>query len=250
GLFDLYDFYKNTFLKKLTNEKNKSYYAVENTEKLIMQRYDKDQVDEILFQILPEIKRKIESVIPDDSAMKDIRNRINSMQWQFQPRNQRGQVLEQIIGNGFKESDLTEKERNLLYHFNQHGYKLLWLLMDLIEGPVISSYDDLYEKTKEEREKHLSEEFKELEAVLNRETRCYYENNASNIGQTLYALCLNELKNIINRYSSEVDNKEKLVVALYEKTKSKTTTAKFFWEVFTWEEIKFIVEEKGEDGLC
>ena len=250
GLFDLYSFYKNTFLQKLTNEKNKSYYAVENTEKLIMQRYDKDQVDEILFQILPEIKRKIESVIPDDSAMKDIRNRINSMQWQFQPRNQRGQVLEQIIGNGFKESDLTEKERNLLYHFNQHGYKLLWLLMDLIEGPVISSYDDLYEKTKEEREKHLSEEFKELEAVLNRETRCYYENNASNIGQTLYALCLNELKNIINRYSSEVDNKEKLVVALYEKTKSKTTTAKFFWEVFTWEEIKFIVEEKGEDGLC
>jgi hypothetical protein len=172
------------------------------------------------------------------------------MQWQFQPRNRRGEVLEKIIGNGFKESDLTENERKLLYHFNQQGYKLLWRLMDLIEGPKINTYDEMYDKVKEEREKCLSEKFAALKSVLDGEMRSYYNNNTSNIGQRLYAHCLNELRNVIRIYTASVDDVEKIVAALYEKTKSKTGFAKFFWDALSWDDVKLIIEGEEAKGLC
>lgn len=251
GIFELYDFYKNVLLKSLVREKNKGYYAVENTEVLLMRMYDESQVDEKLFQTLPELRKKLEEVISDEAVIDGIRERMNSLQWQFQPRNRRGAALEQIVGNGFKEGDLTEEERNLLYHFNQQGYKLLWRLLDMIQGPKIPTYTEMYDSAIEEAKYTLfSEKFSKLADTLRNETRCYYENNASNIEQRLYVHCLNAIRSEISICCSSIGEKEKVVYALYEATKSKTSTAKFFWDVFSWEEIKLIINGEEAKGQC
>lgn len=249
GIFELYNFYKNILLKSLAKEKNKGYYAVENMEVLIMRMYDESQADEMLFQTLPELRQKLEDVISDESEIDCIKERINSLQWQFQPQSRRGMALEQIIGNGFKESDLTEKEKKLLYHFNQQGYKMLWRLLDLIQGPKIHTYSEVQGSAIEAAKcPPSSERFLELEGMLNNENKCFYESNASNTEQKLYAHCLNALRDEIRIYSRSVGEKEKLAYALYEMIKSKTSLAKFFWDAFSWEDIKFIINKEEADG--
>lgn len=247
AIFELYGFYKNVLLKNLAREKNKGYFAVENTEILLMRMYDESNVDEKLFETLPEVKRKIEAVILDDSAIDEMRERMNSLQWQFQPLCKRGTVLEQIIGNGFKEDVLTENEKSLLYHFNQQGYKLLWRLLDLIQGPKVSTYSEIYDSVIATKTYEIVfDELLELESALEDESRCYYENNVSNIEQKLYAHCLTAICSMINKSSSSIKEKEKLVYALYESTKAKTSTAKFFWDAFAWEDIKLIIGGEEE----
>ena len=247
AIFELYGFYKNVLLKNLAREKNKGYFAVENTEILLMRMYDESNVDEKLFETLPEVKRKIEAVILDDSAIDEMRERMNSLQWQFQPLCKRGTVLEQIIGNGFKEDVLTENEKSLLYHFNQQGYKLLWRLLDLIQGPKVITYSEIYDSVIATKTYEIVfDELLELECALEDESRCYYENNVSNIEQKMYAHCLTAICSMINKSSSSIKEKEKLVYALYESTNAKTSTAKFFWDAFAWEDFKLIIGGEEE----
>lgn len=249
SIINLHFFYKNIFLKSLSKEKNKGFYAVENTEVLIELTYDEKQAKEIIFSTIPILGRKIESIITVDSSIDDIRNRINNLQWQFQPRDKRRDALEKILGNGFKESMLTEDEKKLLCHFNQQGYKLLWLLMDLIEGPNTPTYVDMYNRIEETRKEYSSEELKILEYALELEMIQYYENNALNIEQTIYSHCLRELKNTIGIYSLSLDVPT-MIVALYEETKSGTNRRRFFWDAFSWEEIKALIDGKEAEDLC
>lgn len=243
----LYLFYKNKFLKRLTKEKNNGYYAVENAEAIIMHMYDETCVDNKLFETLPSLREKIVKVLSIESTVQDIRDRINAEQWLLQPSNRRDQVLETIIGNGFKVTDLTEEERELICHFNQQGYKMLWRILDLIEGPKMLTYEELCEEMKEERAALSIEESGVLETLLKEELQRYYEKNAANIEQVLYAYCIGVLRNVIDNNLSLVDHISRLVVALHEKTRSQTNKSKFFWDVFTWEELQCIIEPKGEN---
>ena len=245
-IIEIYLFYKNKFMNMLTKEKNKGYYAVENTETLIMRKYDEEYVDAKLFETLTSVREKIAKTLSDESAVQDIRERINTEQWLFQPSSRRGQVLEKIIGNGFKVTDLNEEERELLCHFNQQGYKMLWRIMELIEGPNIATFELLCKKMDMERTELCIDEFYVLESLLKEELRNYYEKNTINTEHILYAYCRATLRNLIDNYVSSVDHISKVVVGLYEKTKSQTSKAKFFWDVFTWEEIQCVVEEKEE----
>ncbi|MEE1101304.1 MAG: hypothetical protein U0K86_07465 [Agathobacter sp.] len=249
GIFELYSFYKNILIKSLKREKAKGFYAVENTEVLLMRMYDESQVEEQLFQTLSELRKKIEESISSESEIDEIRDRINILQWQFQPRNRRGAVLEQIIGNGFKEVNLSEKEKELLYHFNQQGYKLLWRLLDIIQGPKICTYSEMYNSAIKSEEYILyCQKFSELNETLDKEARRFYENNESNIEQKIYAHCLKEISKVINTYFNIINEKEKLVYALYQATKSKISTAKFFWDVFSWEDIELIINVEEAKG--
>ena len=245
----IHKFYKE-FLKSLTKEKNKGYYAVENSEIHIMRMYDEDQVDKKLFETLLGIKEKIAAAISDASQIEDIRARINTEQWQFQPKERRGQVLEQIIGNGFKENELTEEERELLYHFHQQGYRLLWRIMDLIEGPKIRSYEEMFEQECESTKKLLIEEFENLDYNLYQELMHYYENNTANISQAMYTHTLRELKNVIDIYVNTGMDISKLVIALYKKTWSYLDKEKFFWDAFSWKDLECLVEEKEAKETC
>lgn len=248
-IFKLYKFYKR-FLKNLAKEKNKGYYAVENAEIHIMRMYDEDQVDKQLFENLQGIKEKIASFIPDQARMEEIRTRINTEQWQFQPKERRGQVLEQIIGNGFKETDLSKEERELLYHFHYQGYKLLWRVMDLIEGPRVKAYEDLFDKECENDEKLVVKEFDNLDYILYQELMRYYEKNAINVSQTMYTYVLQELKNLIDIYSNTGIDVSKLLIALYDKTKSYSDKGKFFWDAFSWEELESLEIYKEAKEIC
>ena len=243
AILELYRCYNDIFLKVLTREKNIGYYAVENTENLLMRTYDEANLDEILFVVLPRLKDRIEAITKNnESIIGDIRERIKSLQWQFQPYAKRAEVLEKIIGNGFNASELSEQERTLIYHFGQQGYKLLWRLMDMIEGPKTAAYIELYDKFAEENKDIFQEEFVQLEHDLNDAMKRYYENNATNISSTLYALCLKEIKNMVDKYSASLENKDKLVYALYKITKSSVGRAKFFWDTFKWDDIKGAIE--------
>ena len=246
----LYLFYKNKFMKKLTEEKKKGYFAVENVETQIMLRYDEECVDAKLFETIPSIRDKIENTFTNESTVKEIRERIKSEQWLFQPSNKRGQALEKIIGNGFKVTNLTEDEREILCHFKQQGYKMLWRIMDLIEGPSIASFESISDKMKKKRSELEIDGLEVLESLLIEESRRYYEENAVDVERMLYAHCIKQLRNVIGIYKLSVGDFSKLVVGLYDKTKSSASKSKIFWDVFTWEEIQFMVEGKGEDGKC
>lgn len=248
-IFKLYKFYKR-FLKNLVKEKNKGYYAVENSEIHIMRMYDEDQVDKRLVETLLGIREKIAAYITEDGQIEEIRNRINTLQWQFQPKERRGQVLEQIIGNGFKESELSDEERELLYHFRQQGYKLLWRVMDLIEGPKVKAYDEMFDKECEIGERLVVKEFENLDNTLYQELLRYYENNAINISQTMYAYVLQELKNVIEIYSNTGIDVAKLIVALYSKAKSSIDKGKIFWDSFSWKDLEDLVSNKEATETC
>ena len=91
--------------------------------------------------IVPNIKRKIRPYVDENNTIKDMKDRMNEVQWLLQPYDNRGKALEQIIGNGFNESCLDEEEREVLYHFYQQGYKTLWLILTLIEGSKSQTFD-------------------------------------------------------------------------------------------------------------
>lgn len=260
-IIQIYSYYKNKFLKKLKEEKEKGYYAVDNIETIIMHIYDENSVDNRLYEILPSVKEKIIAAIDGKTTVPEIRERINAEQWLIQPVNRRGEILEKIIGNGFKVTDLTDDEKELLFHFNQQGYKILWRIMDWIEGPKMPTYEELCVEMEKNRKEFLdkvkisSDTVGVFESLLKKELRVYYEGNTVDIGNILYDYCKNELRRVINEnVSSKVDDSKldikKLVIAFYEKTRSKASKVRFFWDVFTWEEIQFMLEDEGGNERC
>ena len=248
-IFKIYMFYKK-FLKKLTKEKNKGYYAVENSEIHIMRMYDEEYVDKKLYETLMAIREKFAAVISDDSQIAEIRERINIEQWQYQPMERRAKVLEKIIGNGFKASDLEKEESELLYHFNQQGYKFLWRIMDLIEGPTIRNYEEMYNRECEKEKKVNFEEFENLDNTLYQDLKTYYESNTINVSQLIYAHTLSELKKVISIYLDTGVANSKLVAAMYKKTRSNSDKAKFFWDAFSWDDLKGLINVKEAEEGC
>ena len=65
---------------------------------------------------------------------------------QMQPYEKRGETLEKIIGNEFSVNCLTEEEKEFLYHFNQQGYKILWLLISTIKESKKTEFDDIKDR--------------------------------------------------------------------------------------------------------
>lgn len=119
-VLEYYFFYVQTFLILLKNEKKDKFYAPENLQTNLFQIYDEKNAIHIERTIVPNIKRKIRPYVDENNTIKDMKDRMNEVQWLLQPYDNRGKALEQIIGNGFNESSLDEEEREVLYHFYQH----------------------------------------------------------------------------------------------------------------------------------
>lgn len=237
AVINLHFFYKRTVLKALREEKTKDSKASENIGKMINWMYDENYAEKTESEILPSLREKIEPFVANKVSAKEIKTRINKIQWQFQPYNKRGKALEEIIGNGFKESLLSDEEKSFLFHFHQQGYKLLWLLIDLIDEANVPTYAEVSKKFEDKRKKYAKDKLTTLEEALETEMKQYYENNAANTEQMIYLKCLNELKNVIGCYSDRL-NISTIVAAVDEETRYDKNRRRFFWEVFSWNELE------------
>ena len=115
-----------------------------------------------------------------------------------------------------------------------------------LEYYVAKSYADL-EKLSSVFEKDGRQYIKiKLASGNEKDVRAYYENNAMNIDMTLYVHCLKELQKVIEE-SKEIMDMSIIIPALYEITgvKGKKNQRKFFWDVFSWEDLQPLVSRKG-----
>ena len=242
-VFELYFFFKNIFLKKLTQEKSRGFYAHENIETLIDQMYDKSAAEKIQRFTMPVLQKKIEDAIGIDADFEAMQERINTYQWQFQPSDRRLGTLEKIIGNDFQARILTEDEKKVLCHFNQQGYKLLFFILAAIAGPRCAAFEKIKSDMEEKRKKYVKEDVKDFADRLEKELRQYYDNNTENIGHTLYVLCLDKVKEIIERFDTL--DELTIIAALYKATEHKTNSdnRKFFWDAFSWDQLIQFVKE-------
>ena len=135
GILNSYAFYVNKFLRVLKNEKKDTFYAPENLQTILFEIYDEENVIKIQRTVLIE----------------DMRDRLNQMQWLLQPMQNRGKALEQIIRNGFNAQSLKKEEQEVLFHFEQRGYKTLWNVLTLIEGPKVTLFKTLKERVEKNR---------------------------------------------------------------------------------------------------
>ena len=210
----------------------------------MFQIYDEKNAILIERAIVPNIKRKIRPYVDENNTIKDMKDRMNEVQWLLQPYDNRGKALEQIIGNGFNESSLDEEEREVLYHFYQQGYKTLWLILTLIEGPKSQTFDRIKSRDLKKNEK-ISIPCEELDTSLEQLVREFYENNITNVEDKIYRICINKLRKIIK--NSDLDSVYQ-VPALYESTKNSDKARRFFWDAFKWKDIDPYI--KAGDDIC
>lgn len=245
-ILTLYFFYKEILLNVVKNEKNKRFYGDKNLEIFIDRIYDTEYAEYILLTIIPSLQEKIEIFLQASNSIKEIKDRINDLQWQMQPYEKRGEALEKIIGNGFRISCLTEEEKEFLCHFNQQGYKLLWILVDTIKESKKIEFDVIKGRVNPQKDMPMNGRFMSLDMQLEKDVRAYYENNATHIDMTLYVHCLKELQQVIEEYR-EIMDMSIIIPALYEITgvKGKKNQRKFFWDAFSWEDLQPLVSRKG-----
>lgn len=260
-ILSVYSFYIHDFLFIIKAEKKENNYAFENLQRNLFQIYDEEKAVQLQRITLPSLKNKIQKYVTPDNTIVKMRERLLRVQWLLQPLEHRGNALESIIGNGFKESFLDETERELLFHFYQQGYKTLWLVLYLIEVPANnSSFDDLKlaatklkENRKSKKQKTTNTKKKVPPAVpdpvfvqdLDTFTCDFYENNDANVQSRIYHRCLQELKEQIG--CSDLDM-EQCIAILHNLTKSNSEYRNFFWDAFTWEDIDSYL--RGSDDIC
>ena len=244
GIFNSYRFYANTFLPILKNEKKDTFYAPKNLQTNLFEIYDEENVIEIQRTVLPRIKEKIEGCLDKDNTIEKMKDRLNQKQWLLQPMQNRGKALEQIIGNGFDAQSLKKEEQEVLFHFEQQGYKTLWNVLTLIEAPKVTLFETLKKRVEKNRTE-IQELDKSLEKDLESIVQGFYEKNETDPKNKLYGVCLQKLKQIVTG-TKELPLKLK-IATLYEITKKSEDYGRFFWEVFEWKELEPYIEEEKED---
>lgn len=244
GILNSYVFYVNTFLRVLKNEKKGTFYALKNLQTNLFEIYDEENVIDIQRKVLPRIQEKIEACLNQDNTIKKMKDRLNQMQWLLQPMQNRGKALEQIIGNGFDAQSLEKEEQEVLFHFEQQGYKTLWNVLTLIEGPKVTPFEILKKRVVKETTE-MAELDKSLEKDLESIVQGFYEKNETDPKNKLYGVCLQKLKQIVTE-TKELPLELK-IETLYEITKKSEDYGRFFWEVFEWKELEPYIEEEKED---
>lgn len=189
---------------------------------------------------------KLDKAIPNETNIEEIMERINKFKWQFQPYNNRADVLEKIIGNDFNAECLSDEEKELLYHFGHYGFKRLWYILSVIKEsrflPYVKMREEYVEKQRNKK-KADNEEIAELrDYELEKLTRKYYEENLTNIQSRIYNICLTQLSDIIK--NSEISDESK-INHLYKMTEGNEKKRRFFWDVFSWEELEKCLDTKG-----
>lgn len=243
SILDLYFWYKGTFLRHLKSEKNRGGYGAENLSKLIIKTYDDENAAYIREFIVSELVSKLDQKLPSGISKEDIGKRLDLYNWQFQKYDDRGAALEKIIGNGFTVDMLTEDEKSFIYSFKQTGYKMLWhLLSSIIEARCVE-YDLIFENVKEKRDELVSEKLFYLDKQFEKIAKEYYQDNLIDPDGKLYDLCINTLRKVVNDCNL---SKDIAIQEFYKLTSGKKNAdkRKFFWDLFTWEEIEHCLQNE------
>ena len=139
---------------------------------------------------------------------------------------------------------MKKEEQEVLFHFEQQGYKTLWNVLTLIEGPKVTLFETLKKRVEKNRTE-IQELDKSLEKDLESIVQGFYEKNETDPKNKLYGVCLQKLKQIVTG-TKELPLKLK-IATLYEITKKSEDYGRFFWEVFEWKELEPYIEEEKED---
>ena len=137
----------------------------------------------------------------------------------------RAVVLEKIIAGGFSSDILDDDEKGILFNFRNRGYINLWLVLSIIEGPKIYTFDEILSRN---IKCNIKVRDKKLEEKLVEYLRAYYDNNATDALGKIYAACLKVLGSIIKNSGLSEQN---MIAALYELTDSSMDNRKFFWDL-------------------
>ncbi len=243
AVMEIYFSYRK-LLRAIRKEKNKESYGRKNTIKLISKIYDRENDRHINEEVYSALRNKIEASLKGHS-IDEIREKMNTEKWMFQPRDRRGKVLDQIMCCNLNAS-LNEDERELLFHFGQYGYKMLWHILAEIKDTQVKDYEDIKEdvfpedsgiEVNQTAEKGLEGYIEQLEIIA----QSYYDCNWIKAEQDSYYLCIHRLKRITERENLSTDQK---VRAFYELTISDAEKGKIFWDVFTWEELSSSLDKK------
>ena len=156
----------------------------------------------------------------------------------------RGDVLEKIIGNDFKTASLDEEERNVLFHFNQYGYKLLWYILTAINDQRIPKFEDKECEVIEEKEKIKKDYFDSFDQKLKEKVRSYYDDNLIHIDQVLSDVCKKEILKIYEYYRDLANTTR--VCILYKITDKALYKKSIFWELFSWRELQECLAKEAD----
>ena len=129
----------------------------------------------------------------------------------------------------------------MLLHFRNHGYKNLWLVLTMVEGPKTATFEEIMQNIKCPIENKDQEFEQELQEYLKE----YYNHNSTDVLQKIYVACLSRLKMAIR--SAEL-SEENCMAALYEMTAAYADHRKFFWDAFDWKTLdKYLRGEEAND---
>ncbi len=244
SVMELYIKYQK-LAKEIRKEQNKDSEGQKNMEKLIARVYDSENEAYINTEVLTTLKEKLDKTIPQDNTeVREIKARMNALKWQFQPYENREETLENVIGNGFSANVLDKVEKDLLFHFNQNGYKLLWHLLTAVEESRIRSYEQI--KADLKMEEPLQNSLPSLAERLDNVTNQFYDIQLTDVDGRLYRICLEELQVIMGCSFLPQDVKVK---SLYKITKGSLTKAKFFWDSITWDDLEPYLKVGKEEKL-
>ena len=236
--------FKNILLRNLKYEKNRFRVGYKYIERMIYRLYDKENANRILDEVVPSIIEKLNAAIPITKKVLEIRENIIKEQWQFQKVENRGDVLEKIIGNDFKTASLDEEERNVLFHFNQYGYKLLWYILTAINDQRIPKFEDKECEVIEEKEKIKKDYFDSFDQKLKEKVRSYYDDNLIHIDQVLSDVCKKEILKIYEYYRDLANTTR--VCILYKITDKALYKKSIFWELFSWRELQECLAKEAD----
>ena len=232
NIFDYHFFFSKTLMHVLSNEKNKGFYAVENLEKKLYQAYDEEEAVRIQRTVVPRLIAHLKTYFDDDNSVGDSKDRMNEKKWLLVPADRRELVLADIITNGFSSDILDQEEKEILFNFRNRGYINLWLILSIIEGSKISTFEEVLSRN---IESNITVKDSMLEGTLTDYLRDYYDNNSTDALSKIFAACLKAIENIIKNSDLSEQN---IIAALDELTASSMDNRKFFWKLFGWEKLK------------
>lgn len=266
-IINLYFYYKRIFIRNLSWEKKKTGYGEKNLSKLILKLYNSEQASYVQEEIIPSLKDKFDRMIPakDSETMKKVLENVNTCQWQFRRNEEEKEAaLKVIIGNYYQADRITEEEKNILFHFRQQGYKLLWHLLTSIKDSRKATFEEIKEKTSgylmKEQEKNNEEDqtdftagaeengkaeiendLEELIEEADKIAKRYYEENLTGLNEKIEKIHLQTLVKVMEWYQLESAS---VIRAFYEITEQFMDGRCLFWKTFSWDEIRNSIDRE------